>query len=146
MDLNPDPTSASNLTITQCVTLKLKDDNYLIWKLQFEQFLASQMLLGYVTGDTPRPLQTTTVQQGEQVIEAANPDFLRWVQKDQLIMAWIYGTLSENALRSIYGLRTSQEVWHSLGQKYNRVSATRKLALQRKVQTLSKGTKTMSVF
>ena len=61
-------------------------------------------------------------------------------------MAWIYGTLSENALRSVYGLHTSQEVWFSLGQKYNRVSATRKLALQRKIQTTSKGSKTMSPY
>ena len=50
MEGNPDPHSASNLTITQSVTLKLKDDNYLLWKLQFEQFLSSQMLLGYVNG------------------------------------------------------------------------------------------------
>ena len=61
-------------------------------------------------------------------------------------MAWIYGTLSENALCSVYGVRSSQEVWHSLGQKYNRFSSTRKLALQRKIQTLSKGTRTMYVY
>ena len=146
MDGNQDPQFASNLTITQCVTLKLKDDNYLIWKLQFEQFLSSQMLLGYVTGDQPRPAQTITVRTEDQAVEAANPEFVRWVQKDQLIMAWIYGTLSENALRSVYGLHTSQEVWFSLGQKYNRVSATRKLALQRKIQTTSKGSKTMSAY
>lgn len=143
---NPDPVSASNFTITQCVTLKLKDDNYLIWKLQFEQFLSSQMLLGYVTGTTPRPAPTITVRQEDQVNEAANPEFARWMQKDQLIMAWIYGTLSENALRSVYGLHSSQEVWYALEQKYNRVSATRKLSLQRKVQTLTKGDKTMAVY
>ena len=73
MDGNQDPQFASNLTITQCVTLKLKDDNYLIWKLQFEQFLSSQMLLGYVTGAQPRPAQTITVRTEDQAVEAANP-------------------------------------------------------------------------
>ena len=87
MEGNPDPHSASNLTINQCVTLKLKDDNYLLWKLQFEQFLSSQMLLGYVNGGHPRPAETITVREGDQVTEAANPEFLKWVQKDQLIMA-----------------------------------------------------------
>lgn len=82
MEPNPDTTSASNLTITQCVTLNLKDDNYLIWKLQFEQFLSSQLLLGYVTGDTPRPPPTVTVRNNNQVNEAANPEFTRWMQKD----------------------------------------------------------------
>ena len=144
MEGNPDP--HSNLTINQCVTLKLKDDNYLLWKLQFEQFLSSQMLLGYVNGGHPRPAETITVREGDQVTEAANPEFLKWVQKDQLIMAWIYGTLTENALRSVYGLHSSQEVWSTLGQKFNRVSATRKLALQRKIQTMDKGSKTMAVY
>jgi len=146
MEGNPDPHSASNLTINQCVTLKLKDVNYLLWKLQFEQFLSSQLLLGYINGCQPRPAQTITVREGDQVTEAANPEFLKWVHKDQLIMAWIYGTLSENALRSVYGLHSSQEVWSALGQKYNRVSATRKLALQRKIQTMSKSSKTMAVY
>ena len=146
MEGNTDPHSASNLTINQCVTLKLKDDNYLIWKLLFEQFLSSQMFLGYVTGAQPHPPETITVRNGDQDVEAANPEFIRWVQKDQLIMAWIYGTLSENALRSVYGLHTYQEVWFSLGQKYNRVSATRKLSLQRKIQTTSQGNKPMSTY
>lgn len=40
------------LTITQVVILKFKEGNYPLWKLQFEQFLSSHMLLGYVTGAT----------------------------------------------------------------------------------------------
>lgn len=59
MDGNQDDKAV--LTITQVVTLKLKEGNYLLWKLQFEQFLASQMLSGYVTGATPRPHETHTV-------------------------------------------------------------------------------------
>ena len=98
------------LTITQVMTLKLKEGNYLMWKLQFEQFLSSQMLLGYVTGAQPRPPETTTVCIGDAVTEAANPEFKKWMQKDQLILAWIYGTLTEDALKSVYGLHSSQEV------------------------------------
>lgn len=108
-------------------------------------FLSSHMLFGYVDGSKPRPAQTTTVRQGHQVVETANLEFLKWIQKDQLIMAWIYGTHSENALRTVYGLHTSQEVLFYLAPKYNRVFATRKLALQRRIQTMTKGTRTMSV-
>ncbi|CAL9230125.1 unnamed protein product [Arabidopsis halleri] len=42
-------------------------------------------------------------------------------------MAWIFGSLSEDTLKSVYGLRSSQEVWLYLAKKFNRVSATRKL-------------------
>lgn len=146
MDGNQDTVVVAALTITQAVTLKLKEGNYLLWKLQFEQFLSSQMLLGYVTGASPRPAPTVTVQNGEEVTESANPEFNKWIQKDQLILAWLYGTLTGDALKSVYGLHTSQDVWLALAKKYNRVSATRKLDLQRRVQTTTKGTKSMAVY
>lgn len=146
MEDDQDTLTVAALTITQVVTLKLKDGNYLLWKLQFEQFLSSQQLLGYVNGSYPRPPPTITVRNGEKVTEEANPEFNKWIQKDQLILAWLYGTLTEDALKSVYGLHTSQEVWLALAKKYNRVSATRKLDLQRRVQTTLKGTKTMAAY
>lgn len=61
-------------------------------------------------------------------------------------MAWLFGSLTEEALRSVYGLHSAHEVWVSLGQKYNRVSATRKLDLQRKLQGMTKQQKSMSQY
>lgn len=146
MDGNQEVLSTSVLTITQAVTLKLKEGNYLLWKLQFEQFLSSQSLLGHVTGATPRPLPTVSVRNDDVVTDEVNPEFNKWMQKDQLILAWLYGTLSEDALKTVYGLHTAQEVWLTLAKKYNRVSATRKLDLQRRVQTTVKGDKTMTSY
>ena len=146
MDGNQDTVAVAALTITLAVTLKLKEGNYLLWKLQFEQFLSSQLLLGYVTGASPHPVPTVTVQNGDEVTEASNPEFNEWIQKDQLILAWLYGTLAEDALKSVYGRHTSQDVWLTLTKKYNRVSAMRKLDLQRRVQTTMKGTKSIFVY
>lgn len=143
MAAHSDVFTPATLSISQCVTLKLNDTNYLSWKLQFEQFLNSQLLLGYVTGAIPRPLPTVAVKTGEQVTEASNPDFLKWVQTDQLIMAWLFGSLSEKTLKSVYGLRSSQEVWFYLAKKFNRVSATRKLDIQRRIQTTTKGNRSL---
>ena len=138
--------SSPTLSISQCVTLKLSSSNYLLWKTQFESFLSSQSLLGFVNGSAVRPSPTTTVTTGEEVTEQANPEFVKWVRKDQLVMAWLFGSLSEEALRSVYGLNSAQEVWYSLGKKYNRVSATRKLDLQRKLQGMNKNQKSMSEY
>lgn len=93
MDGNQEVLSASALT------LKLKDGNYLLWKLQFEQFLSSQLLLGHVIGAMPRPLPMVSVRQDDVVTDEVNPEFNKWMQKDQLILAWLYGTLSEDALK-----------------------------------------------
>ncbi|KAL1214842.1 Retrovirus-related Pol polyprotein from transposon RE2 [Cardamine amara subsp. amara] len=102
--------SSSSLNISQCVILKLTSSNYLLWKTQFESFLLSQSLLGYVNNSTLRPQPTTTLRTGESVSEAPNPEFAKWVQNDQLVLAWLFGSLYEEALRVVYGLHTSQEV------------------------------------
>lgn len=96
--------SAPSLSIFQCVTLKLSSTNYLLWKTQFESFLSNQSLLGYIYVSTPRPLPTVSAQTGELVNEAANPEFAKWMRRDQLVMSWLFGSLTEDALRSVYGL------------------------------------------
>lgn len=143
MDDTSDPLSVPSLSISQCVTLKLSSSNYLLWKTQFESFLSSQCLLGFLNGDSLRPAPTITTRDGDVVTEAANPEFTKWVRRDQLVMAWLFGSLSEEALRSVYGLNSAQEVWLTLGKKYNRVSATRKLDLHCKLQGMTKNQKPM---
>ncbi|CAL9229910.1 unnamed protein product, partial [Arabidopsis halleri] len=122
---------------------KLLSANYLLWKIQFETWLNNQRLLGFVTGANPCPPATRPVRNREQVTEGPNPDFLTWVQNDQKIMGWLLGSLSEDALRSVYGLHSSREVWFSLAKKYNRVSAFRKSDLQRRLNSVSKDGKSM---
>ena len=114
-DTEPISTTPS-LSISQCVTLKLSSKNYLLWKTQFESFLSSQSLLGFVNGSSTRPASTVTVGTGEEATEQANPEFVKWVRKDQLVMAWLFGSLTEDALRSVYGLHSAQEVWFTLGK------------------------------
>ena len=143
--MDGDPFTAP-LTITQCVTLKLNDSNYLSWKFQFKQFLSSQSLLGYVNGSTPPPPTTLTVRTADQVAEIPNPEYAKWVRTDQRIMAWLLGSLTEDAIKIVYGLRSSQEVWHFLAQKYNRVSPLRKLELQSRIQSTKKGTHSLSEY
>ena len=143
--MDGDPFS-SPLTITHCVTLKLNDKNYLSWKFQFEQFLNSQSLFGYVNGSTPRPPPTLITHHEDQVIETPNPEHATWVRTDQRIMAWLVGSLSEDAIKNVYGLRSSQEVWFYLAQKYNRVSPTRKLELQSRIQATKKGGRSLGEY
>lgn len=131
--MDGDPLS-SPLTITQCVTLELNYSNYLSWKFQFEKFLNSQSLLGYVTGDTPRPPPTLTVRNGDQVTETPNPAY---------VMAWLVGSLSEEAIKTFYGLRSSQELWYYLAQKYNCVSPTWKVDLYSRIQSTKKGSRSL---
>ncbi|CAN6927240.1 unnamed protein product [Brassica oleracea] len=120
--------------------------NYLLWKLHTETWLSSQILLGHVTGGSPHPSPTIEVRTGNEVSEAPNPNLVKWIRDDQKIMALFFDTLSEEALRSVYGLQTAQEVWFSLAKKYNRISASRKCDLQRRLQSVSKQGKKLAEY
>lgn len=61
-------------------------------------------------------------------------------------MAWLYGSFSESTLKSVYGLHSSLEVWSHLARKFNRVSTSRKIELQRRIQSTVKGNKTMTAY
>ena len=101
------PLLTPSLSISQCVTLKISSSNYLLWKTQFESFLSSQSLLGFINGSTPRPSLTVATKTGDTVTEEANPEFLKWMKRDQLVMAWLFESLTEEALRSVYGLHSA---------------------------------------
>ncbi|XP_010470482.1 PREDICTED: uncharacterized protein LOC104750390 [Camelina sativa] len=141
-----DSFSSSPLSISHVVTLKLTESNYLQWKIQFESFLSPQMLLGYVNGSLPRPASTRSVTGAAGVTEEPNPEFQKWIRNDQLFMAWILGSLSETAIRVVYGLQSAQEVWSALAKRFNRVSTTRKFELQNKLHACLKSGKTMEDY
>lgn len=61
-------------------------------------------------------------------------------------MAWLFGSFLEDALKCVYVLNSLQEVWFSLSKKYNRESTTRKIDLQRRIQTTTKKNKYMAVY
>lgn len=134
------------LNISQVVTLKLTPTNYLLWKAQFESYLSTHLLLGFVTGATPCPVSTVTVTKDNVLSEEANPEFLKWIRTDQLVKAWIFGSLSEEALKVVIGLNSAQEVWLGLARRFNRVSTTRKYDLQTRLNTCSKAGKTMEAY
>lgn len=128
------------------MTFKLSSKNYLLWKLQIETWLNRQMLLGHVTGGIPRPPPTVQVRNSDEEIEAPDPDLVKRNRDDKKIMAWFFGTLTEEALRSVYGMQTAQEVWLALAKKYSRISASRKCDLQRRLQSVSKQGKTLAAY
>lgn len=139
--------SCPSLKISNCVTVTLTDRNYLLWKSQFESFLSGQGLLGFVTGATPAPVSTLPVPHIEgHTNTVTNPDYESWHRSDQVVRAWLLGSLSEDILSEVVGALTSKEVWQSLAGYYNRVSSSRVFELQRKLHGLSKEGKTMDEY
>ena len=123
-----------SLKIVNSVTVKLTERNYLLWKNQFEAFLNGQRLLGFVTGEKPRPPATLTIPgiNGTST-PVTNPDYYTWFQTDQVIKSWLLGSFSEDIQSLVVSCETSQEIWFTLGQHYNRPTSSKLFELQRKL-------------
>lgn len=94
--------------------------------------------MGFNNGRYPEPVTTVVQRVGEEVQEVPNPAHESWFCTDQLVKSWIFGTLSDYALRSVCALTTAHKLWISLANTYNRSSIARKFELKRKLQLLIK--------
>lgn len=127
--------------VSSCVTLKLTDSNYLLWKTQFESLLSSQKLVGFINGAVTAPPRTHLVATEEGNVEEANPEFDSWFCTDQLVRSWMFGTLSEEVLGHVHSLETSRQIWISLAENFNKSSVAREFSLRRSLQLIQKKTR-----
>ncbi|CAL9240698.1 unnamed protein product [Arabidopsis halleri] len=135
------------LNISNCVTLKLTQKNYISWKSQFESFLSGQDLLGFVNGSSPAPAAMLQAPQvGGVALTVPNPDYSEWFRADQIVRAWLLGSLSEEILAEVTGTTTAKELWLALAKHFNKVSSSRLFELQSKLQTSEKLDRPMSEY
>ena len=121
-----DPYNPPSLKITNYVTVKLTDKNYILWKRQFEAFLNGQSLLGFVTGSLPSPVQTIMAPTfNDNTTPVPNPDHSLWFQTDQVVQSWLLGSFSEEIQSIVLHCTTSQEIWCTLDSHFNRASSSR---------------------
>jgi len=105
------------LHISNCVTVKLNEQNYSLWKTQFESFLSGQNLLGFVNGSLKPPLATTPFNNIDGLTtEVPNPEYHTWNRSDQVVRAWLLGSLNEDIMREVVNYATSYQVWNALAQ------------------------------
>ena len=140
------PYTVPPLNISNCVTVTLNQQNYILWKSQFESFLSGQGLLGFVTGSISAPPQTRAVTLNNVASNEPNPEFYTWHQTDQVVKSWLLGSFAEDILSVVVNCFTSHQVWMTLANHFNRVSSSRLFELQRRLQTLEKKDNTMEAF
>ncbi|XP_010451596.1 PREDICTED: uncharacterized protein LOC104733741 [Camelina sativa] len=148
MDGTMDLYSTPSLHISNCVTLKLTEQNYIIWKSQFESFLKTQDLFGFVNGAFKSPEEKIPICNNKdgKVETVPNPDFESWSRSDQVVKAWLLGSMTENVLGLVVGSATAQEVWDTLTSHFNRTSSSRLFELQCRLQNSEKLDKNMSDY
>lgn len=142
------PLQSSNLFSTPphaqlSFSLKLKETNYLAWKTQFLPIIKCYNLNRHIDGTTePTPIITnSTTSQPEP-----NPEYLKWIQEDQLLLSWICSSLTEEVMPYVTGLESAFDAWNSLSEAFGTSNSAKRVQLHIALQNLSLGDKTISLF
>ncbi|KAK3028727.1 hypothetical protein RJ639_038618 [Escallonia herrerae] len=138
-------TSPSLVTSTHTFSVKLTSKNYLAWKTQFLPILNYQNLHGHIDGSSFPPPKTIVSLTAKNLL-IRNPEYKAWFKKDQLLLSWIFSSLTEEIFPYIIVLSTSQEVWTALSHSFGSVSQNRQLQLYIELQELKKNELSISEY
>ncbi|KAL4560218.1 hypothetical protein LXL04_032367 [Taraxacum kok-saghyz] len=94
--------------VANFVSVKLTGhEMYPLWKTQMLCLIEGHDMLGFIDGTLEPPPDT-------------NPDAAQWWRRsDALLRGWILGSLSNDILTNIIGLKTAKDVWVKLESSYN---------------------------
>jgi hypothetical protein len=133
-------TTTHSLTpIQHLITIKLNQDNYLLWKAQIVPYLKGQNLFGFIDGSLPSPPSILSQTSTDLTQPPLNPDFLTWQRQDQMILSALISSLSETILAYVVKCTTSREVWTTLERMFTAQSRARSMSIHYQLATLRKG-------
>jgi hypothetical protein len=113
----------SSSFLSQLVSEKLNNGNFLTWKRQIIPFIRSQDLSGHLDGSIPVPPEFLSQEERDSKGEATtvyvrNPEFVAWMKRDQALVAYITSTLSQEVLVAIPDDCTAMQLWNRLVQTF----------------------------
>ncbi|KAJ0809919.1 putative P-type ATPase, transmembrane domain superfamily, PGG domain, retrotransposon Copia [Helianthus annuus] len=89
--------------------------NYDEWRVQMECLLDSHDLLGFVDGTVKEPQEDDNSKGNVADFKAKHRE---WERSDLLVRGWIFGSVSEDVMRSIDSYLTAKDIWDFLMTDY----------------------------
>ncbi|KAJ3708372.1 hypothetical protein LUZ61_012077 [Rhynchospora tenuis] len=121
--------------LTLPVHTKLSRSNFLAWRSQVEPLLHEYGLISFITSPPPSPSAINPATGQLQM----HPDYLCWYKQDQMVLAWLRTSLSEQILAQVVSYSNSFDLWRYLTQSYSATSRARLTELKKKLQSVTKG-------
>lgn len=128
-----DQTSSSFPSMSHTFSVKLDENNYLIWKNQLLNVIMAHGLDHFIDGTHPCPPRFL-----DEEPCTLNPEYAVWNRYNRLVMSWFYSSLTESMLGEIVIFGTAHEIWAALEQIYSSSSMARITEIRSKLQTIRK--------
>lgn len=136
-------------TLNQSFSLKLDRHNFSLWRTVVSSIVRGHRLEGYLTGTTVKPQEMVSdlVTDGQSSLGfQVNLAFEQWVVNDQLLMGWLYGSMTESIAMEVMGCTSSAELWGALESLFGAHSKAKMDEYRTKIQTVRKGSMSMADY
>ncbi|KAL5837667.1 hypothetical protein ACOSQ3_014836 [Xanthoceras sorbifolium] len=120
--------------------IKLDQTNFIYWKTQILLVVRAFDMEEFIFGPTKCPdkfVQVTDAVSGEITLNFNN-EYLNWKKIDQLLVSWLFSTLSQSVLGQVTSCVTACEMWSLLVQLYSTHSMARIMHIRSQLQSLKK--------
>lgn len=101
---------------------------------------------GLLTGAEAMPAQTIVVKTGDTTSAQPNPEYARWVSRDQAVLGYLLSSLTREVLMGVTTLTSSADVWRTLDGMYATRTRARSVNTRIALATTRKGASTMTEF
>jgi hypothetical protein len=156
MSASPDSSSkssSSNVLFTvpnmnHTLNIKLSNSNFPSWRTQILAFVKANDAYGFLDGTTPPPAQTipnTSTTPGAPAT-MANPDFLLWCQRDQMLLSVLISTLTEPLVVHAVGSATAHQLWTTLVSMFASQARSRVMQIHYRLATAKKGSSSITEY
>ncbi|KAG8496312.1 hypothetical protein CXB51_009046 [Gossypium anomalum] len=143
---SPDPGDASLRKIQQFPkhdTVKLGENNFLLWKQQVLLILEGYGLQDFILGTLNTPSQSVVDKDGNLV---PNPVFLFHKQQDKLLASWLLSTICDEILVHLTNAQSSFDVWNTVVRRFASKSTLTVSTLRHSLYSQKKGQLTVKEY
>ena len=134
-------------TLNTSLLVKLDRDNYLLWRFQVLLVVGGHEIIGYLFDTNTCPPVLLDIQDTYgNLIRNLNPTYEQWNREDQLLLSWLLSSVPTTILDQVIRCTTLHELWTNLEHLYSSHSKSKLLQLKIQLQTLKKGSLSISDY
>lgn len=123
-------------------SVKLDKTNYLLWSSMVLLVIRGNKLDGYIL--RTKPCSDVFITEGTD--RRINLAFEGWVTMDQLLLGWLYNTMSTELALQVLRCKTSQELWNAIKELSETQTRSRITLYKGELQRLRKGNLKMDEY
>ncbi|KAK0579962.1 hypothetical protein LWI29_034062 [Acer saccharum] len=120
-------------------------NNFTLWKTMVTTVIRGHRLDGFLSGTRSCPPKFLLIKPTGSRLRL-NLDYKEWVVNDQLLMGWLYRSITEMVATQVMGSTTSTNLWKALENLYGIHSKLKMNTVRTSIQTIRKGNMTVDDY